>query len=298
MKDVRKRMLLADLGMFGAALLWGTGFVAMKAAVDGIPPFFLVGIRFLISALCLSPFLLFRSWKKQDLRGGLVVGAFLFLGFFFQTTGLQYTTSSKQAFFTATYVVFTPLLVWGLRRIFPGLRVFLAAGLCFCGVSLLSFGGSLLGGMNSGDWLSLVGALFFAGHLIAIEHYAPRQDVILLVFFQVLVAGLISICCAGLFEVWPETIPLSAWAGLGYAVVFSTLVAFLLQNWGQKYTPSSHAALILGLESLFGAIAGVVLLHEAFTLPMIFGGVLILGGVFVCELGPVSVPVGKVNSRS
>ncbi|HOO64753.1 MAG TPA: DMT family transporter [Synergistaceae bacterium] len=298
MKDVRKRMLMADLGMLGAALLWGTGFVAMKAAVEGIPPFFLVGTRFLLSALCLSPFLFFRPWKKKDLQGGLVVGLFLFLGFFFQTTGLQYTTSSKQAFFTATYVVITPFLVWGLRRIFPGIRVFLAAGLCFCGVALLSFGGSLLGGMNVGDWLSLIGAIFFAGHLIAIEHYAPRQDVILLVFFQVFVAGIVSICCAGIFESWPETVPLSSWAGLAYTVVFGTLIAFLLQNWGQKYTSSSHAALLLGLESLFGALAGVMLLHEAFTLPMIFGGLLILAGVFVCELGPVMVPARKANSRS
>ncbi len=285
-EDVRKKILLADFAIFCAAFFWGTSFTAMKAAVAGIPPFYLVGIRFLASSLLLSPFLFLRPWKSKDLVAGLVLGSFIFMGFFLQTLGLQYTTAGKQAFFTATYVVLTPLLVWGLRRTFPGTRTFLAAAICFAGVTLLGFNGGLWGGMNLGDWLSLAGALFFSAHLIGIEYYAAKQDVVLLVFFQIFVAGAISMCCAGTFEVWPENIPPSAWISLGYAIIFCTIITFLLQNWGQKYTTSTHTAILMSLESLVGAVVAVVVLHEVFTLPMVFGGLLIFGAVLLCELGP------------
>ncbi len=296
--ELRKRILLADGVLFFVAFFWGTSFVAMKGAVAGIPPFHLVGLRFLGGALCLSPFLFFRSWKPEDFKAGLVLGSFIFLGFFLQTLGLQYTTAGKQAFFTAIYVVLVPLLVWGLRRVFPGGRIFLAACLCFTGVALLGYQGNLWGGMNLGDWLSLAGAVFFAAHLIGIEYYVAKSDVILLVFFQILVAGSVSMICALLFEPWPEAVPLSAWLSLIYAILFCTVLTFLVQNWAQRYTPATHAAILLSLESLFGALLGVAIFHEVFTLPMIFGGVFIFSGVLLCEVGPVLFSPKKVRSRS
>ncbi|HPQ36487.1 MAG TPA: DMT family transporter [Synergistaceae bacterium] len=295
--DPRKRMLAADAVLFLVAFFWGTSFVAMKAAVTGIPPFYLVGMRFLGGALCLSPFLFFRPWSVKDFKAGIVLGSFIFLGFFLQTLGLQYTTAGKQAFFTAIYVVLVPLLVWGLRRIFPGVRIFLAALCCFSGVALLGYQGSLWGGMNVGDWLSLAGAVFFAAHLIGIEHYVARGDVIVLVFFQILVAGSVSMFCALLFESWPEVIPSASWWSLGYAILFCTVLTFLVQNWAQRYTPSTHAAILLSLESLFGALVGVVVLHEVFTLPMVFGGLCIFAGVLLCEMGPLWVPLRRAVSR-
>lgn len=295
--DARKRMLMADGVLLFVAFFWGTSFVAMKGAVAGIPPFHLVGMRFLGGALCLAPALLFLPWDIRDCKAGIVLGSFIFLGFFLQTLGLQYTTAGKQAFFTAIYVVLVPLLVWAWRRIFPGGRIFLAAFLCCVGVALLGYQGSLWGGMNQGDWLSLAGAVFFAAHLIGIEHYVAKHHVVVLVFFQIFVAGSVSMLCALLFESWPESVPTSAWMSLGYAILFCTVLTFLIQNWAQRYTPSTHAAILLSLESLFGALVGVAVLGEIFTLPMVFGGLCIFAGVLLCEVGPLWVPLRRALSR-
>ncbi len=287
MEKTKKMVLWADLALLGAALLWGTSFVAMKAAVEGIPPFFLVGIRFLISAVILSPCLYFRPWSRKDIRGGVVVGFFLLMGFVSQAVGLQYTSSSSQAILTATYVVLTPLLSWIVWRIYPGTKAFVAGVICFMGIAMVGSSGGFLGSMNTGDWFSLAGAFFFAGHLIAIERYAPHQDVLVLLFFQIFFAGIVGFVLGLLFETWPVAASFKAWSSVGYSVVFCTIVAFFCQNWGQQYTSSSHAALLLSLESFFGAIAGVVLLKEILTPIMIVGGVLILLAVFICELGPI-----------
>jgi len=295
--DARKKMFLADGVLFFVAFLWGTSFVAMKGAVAGIPPFYLVGMRFLGGALCLAPALLFLPWDIRDCKAGIVLGSFIFLGFFLQALGIQYTTAGKQAFFTAIYVVLVPLLVWTWHRIFPGGRIFLAALLCCAGVAFLGYQGNLWGGMNQGDWLSLAGAVFFAAHLLGIEHYVAKHHVIVLVFFQIFVAGSVSMFCAFLFESWPESVPTSAWMSLGYAILFCTVLTFLIQNWAQRYTPSTHAAILLSLESLFGALVGVVVLGEIFTLPMIFGGLCIFAGVLLCEIGPLWAPLRRAMSR-
>ena len=51
-----------------------------------------------------------KSIKKIDVIGGVLAGIFLFIGFSFQTIGMQYTTASKNAIITSTYVLLVPLL--------------------------------------------------------------------------------------------------------------------------------------------------------------------------------------------
>ena len=49
----------------------------------------------------------------------------------------------------------------------------------------------------------------------------------------------------------------------------------------QKFTPSTHTSIILSLESVFGAISGIIMIGEKFTLFMFIGSVLILVAVIV-----------------
>ena len=281
------KTVIADISLVFVALFWGIGFVAMKDALDTFPTFWLLTLRFGSAALLMG--ILFRrrlaAITKEDIRAGAIIGVFLFLGFATQTLGLNYTTPGKQAFLTATYVVIVPFLSWGLRRIFPGALSFFASFICLVGMGMLTLQEGVLS-IGKGDTLTLVCAFFFACQLIAIEYFAAKKDPMILTLLQILMVCLLSLPAALFFETWPGFNGGSGLWSIAFTVLFCTVFAFAAQNVAQKFTPSTHTAIILSLESLFGALAGIYFVGEIFTARMAAGCALILAAVLLTETGP------------
>ncbi|MDD3513676.1 MAG: DMT family transporter [Synergistaceae bacterium] len=281
------KTVIADISLVFVALFWGIGFVAMKDALDTFPTFWLLTLRFGSAALLMG--ILFRrrlaAITKEDIRAGAIIGVFLFLGFATQTLGLNYTTPGKQAFLTATYVVIVPFLSWGLRRIFPGALSFFASFICLVGMGMLTLQEGVLS-IGKGDTLTLVCAFFFACQLIAIEYFAAKKDPMILALLQILMVCLLSLPAALVFETWPGFQGGSGLLSIAYTVVFCTIFAFAVQNTAQKFTPSTHTAILLSLESVFGALSGIYFLGEVFTPRMAAGCALIFVAVLLTEAGP------------
>jgi drug/metabolite transporter (DMT)-like permease len=281
------KTVIADISLVFVALFWGIGFVAMKDALDTFPTFWLLTLRFGSAALLMG--ILFRrrlaAITKEDIRAGAIIGVFLFLGFATQTLGLNYTTPGKQAFLTATYVVIVPFISWGLRRIFPGALSFFASFICLVGMGMLTLQEGVLS-IGKGDTLTLVCAFFFACQLIAIEYFAAKKDPMILTLLQILMVCLLSLPAALVFETWPGFQGGSGLWSIAYTVVFCTIFAFAVQNTAQKFTPSTHTAILLSLESVFGALSGIYFLGEVFTPRMAAGCALIFVAVLLTEAGP------------
>ena len=281
-----QKTILADISLLFVAIFWGLGFVAMKDALDTFPTFWLLSLRFFSAGLLMGVLFYRRiaTMTKEDIRAGAIIGFFLFLGFATQTLGLNYTTPGKQAFLTATYVVIVPFLSWGLHRIFPGALSFVASLVCLAGMGMLTLheGASI----GAGDTLTLLCAFFFACQLIATEHYAAKKDPLVLTLLQILMVALMSLPCALAFETWPGFQGGSGLWSIAYTVVFCTIVAFSVQTTAQKFTPSTHTAILLSLESVFGALAGIYFLGELFTPRMAVGCALIFIAVLLTEAGP------------
>ena len=281
------KTVVADISLVFVALFWGLGFVAMKNALDTFPTFWLLTLRFGSAAFLMG--MLFRrrlaAITKEDIRAGAIIGVFLFLGFATQTLGLNYTTPGKQAFLTATYVVIVPFLSWGLRRIFPGALSFFASFVCLVGMGMLTLQEGAIS-IGKGDTLTLVCAFFFACQLIAIEYFAAKKDPMILTLLQILMVCLLSLPAALVFETWPGFQGGSGLWSIAYTVVFCTIVAFAVQNTAQKFTPSTHTAILLSLESVFGALSGIYFLGEVFTPRMAAGCALIFVAVLLTEAGP------------
>ena len=197
------KTFLADFSLMLVALFWGLGFVAMKDALESYPTFWLLVLRFGSGAALMAA--LFRKRlagvSPADVRAGVIIGVFLFLGFSTQTLGLNYTTPGKQAFLTATYVVIVPLLSWVFRKRFPGLLSFAASAVCLAGMAMLTLQEGLA--VGAGDTLTLVCAVFFACHILAIEYFAAKTDPVILAIIQIFMVGLLSLPFALAFETWP-----------------------------------------------------------------------------------------------
>ncbi len=65
--------------------------------------------------------------------------------------------------------------------------------------------------------------------------------------------------------------------------IISTTICYLLQTACQKYVDETKAAIILSMESVFGTLFSVIILHESITLRMILGCVIILGAVILAN---------------
>ncbi len=278
------KSLLADLSLLIVAFVWGGGFVAVKDALNTLSPMLLMAFRFTIAATIIYIFFRKKIGKitRRDLKGGSVVGLILFVAFAFQTVGLQYTTASKQGFLTAIYVVLVPLLYWLFYKKAPAKKVFLASFLAIAGIGLISLDGGLT--INLGDGLTLACALFFALHILSIEYFSKDMNGFKLAFLQMAVAALLCIVMAFLTEPVRLTLTQREWMAVLYLAVFSTFICFTIQTIAQRYTSSSHASLIMSLESVFAALLGVLMLGEIMTYRIIFGSVLVFIAILIVEL--------------
>lgn len=278
-----KKRTLGRLALLGCTFLWGTSFVVLKHALDDMPTLWILAIRFSGAAALMALFGL-RRLKTIDRgywKGGAVMGVFLAVAYIIQTYGLVYTTPGKNAFLTATYCVLVPFLWWAWRRIRPDGFQILAAVVCFVGMGFVSLQEHFT--VNIGDLITIGCGLFYGLHIVATAVHAEGKDPVLLSVVQFLTAACICLCLAPLTAPFPTHVPAATWYGIGYLCIMCTGVCFLLQTIGQKYTPASEAAIILTLESVFGAIISVIFYHEALTMQVVIGFVLIFFSVLLSE---------------
>ena len=111
----------ADLALGFTALVWGATFVVVKDALADVSVFVYIAVRFALAAVVMAIFFrqALRGLTRGSIWAGAQIGFFMFAGYAFQTTGLQFTSPSKAAFITGSSVVIVPLLlaVFSKRRV-------------------------------------------------------------------------------------------------------------------------------------------------------------------------------------
>lgn len=284
--------LRADLLMLLTALIWGTGFVAQTAGMDHIGPYLFSGLRFALGSLCLMPLILrnAKTARKPEpllnrgmLQAGIIMGLALALGINLQQVGLLFTSVTNSGFITGLYVIVVPLLGLLLGHK-TGLGTWLGCLLAVVGMCLLSVGDNFH--VASGDWLQLIGAFVWGGHVVLVSLFASRHDPIRLAFLQFATCSVVSLLLAVLFEPIALNAIIDAGPALLYGGIVAVGVGYTLQVVAQKHAIASHAAIILSLEAVFAAIAGAWILGEALQLRGYIGCGLMLAGMLLAQLWP------------
>lgn len=282
-KDSKK--YLGMLALLLVTIIWGGGFVASNIALESLTPFQILFFRFLIASVIMAvPAAQKRkSIKRCDLTGGALLGTALFGGFALQIIGLQYTTASKNAFLTATNVVMVPILafVFGRKKILP--RSIIGALTALLGAGILSLQPGFV--IGKGDALTLLCAVCFAAQIYLTGRYVNAIDPAILNFMQMLTAFLLStigLVTTGGIALHPS---IRSMAAVLYLGAVSTSICYFLQTWAQKYVDETGSAIILSMESVFGTVFSIIILHEEVTMRMVIGSVLILGAVVISQLG-------------
>jgi len=278
--------LRADLALAGAAFLFGTTFLVMQDPVEDVEPIPFITARFAIGALVLLPLVVVPLWRRSAtpkghnglLRDGAIAGTALAAGYVFQTTGLQYTTSSVSAFLTYLLVVFVPLVSAVVLRRPPRPATAAGVGLAVAGLYLLTEGAGI--GFGRGEVFSVLCALAFAVHILVLADMVQRHDVVALNAAQFAFVAL-ALFVPGLL-LGGYGFSGAAWVAAIYTGIVVNAVAFGLQLWGQRRVSPSRTALVLMLEPVFAAILGYVD-GERLGAVGAAGAGLILAGILVSE---------------
>ena len=277
-------------------LIWGTAFIAQATGMDNIGPFTFNSARFYVGFLAVAPFVfLFEKKKiKQQIKNKtseflkliIPVGIFLFLGCIFQQVSLLYTDVANSAFFTIFYVPMVPIIVYFLFSEKLHWSIWPSVFTCV-------LGGYFLSDINNvevrfGDTLVLIGAVFWALHIIYIGKIILKFDLpFFIALMQNLIVATLSFVLVLIFEeidfskIKLETIEIL------YAGILSGGAAFALQLFGQKNISAAPAAIVMSLEGVIAAIAAWIILSQILGINNIIGCLLILGGILLSQLAPI-----------
>ncbi|MGB9783446.1 MAG: DMT family transporter [Moorellaceae bacterium] len=276
------KSVVPGLSLLGVALVWGATFYFVREALQDIAPFHFLFYRFWAAALFLLPLAVRERTPRprQVILHGLAAGLLLFGGYTFQTFGLQYTSASKAAFLTGLSVVIVPLMEALLKKESPPASVLLSTALAATGLGFLSLEGSLA--LSYGDWLVLLCAFCFAGHVVFLDRVTHLHSSIHLALAQLLTVGLVSAA----FLPWESSRII--WSArvieaLIITAVLATSAAFLIQVKAQRCLSAAATAVILSTEPVFAALTAYAFGGEILGLKQLGGCGLILAGMLLVQ---------------
>lgn len=289
--------LLATMGLLAMTAVWGSTFVLIKGVVDRMPVADFLAVRFVVAAVAMFALFLrqvVRLERRQWLRG-VVLGVLYGVGQLLQTWGLAMISPSVSGFVTGMYVVFTPILATLLLRQRMPVIVWLAVGLATFGLALLSLNGF---SVDLGVWLTLVSALLYGLHIVALGHWTRADEAFGLSAVQMAVIALV--CVLATAGHGGPTLPpdRSTWVAVLYMALVAGAGAMLMQTWAQAHLPATRAAIIMTTEPVFAAGFAVAFGSDMLTWRMLCGGGLVLAAMYLVELMPRRVASGEPSAEA
>tara|TARA_B100000963_G_scaffold207376_1_gene180630 strand:+ start:156 stop:1067 length:912 start_codon:yes stop_codon:yes gene_type:complete len=287
------KQFLSTLCLIGAALIWGTAFVAQTTGMEFVGPLTFTNIRFIIGGLLVLPFAIkeiprFNNLikKKRLIVVILLTGFCLLMGSYLQQYALQYTKIGNAAFLTILYVPFVPIISRFFLKKKIHWSIWVSVSICLIGSYYLTIDSSFEA--QFADFLVVICALFFALHCILIDEYFEIVDApFSLATAQFLLCFFYSLPFIFIFENPTIDGILKESFELLYVGVMSVGIAYTLQVIGQRFVKPSTAAITFSLEGVFGALAAWIILSQILTTIQIFGCFLILLGVLAAQLIPL-----------
>lgn len=274
-------------------VIWGGGFVASDIALESMKPFQIMMVRFLLASVLMG--VISSGQRKSEeklkdragaIKAGVLMGVTLFMGFAFQIIGLQYTTPSKNAFLTALNVVIVPFIAFVILKKKIGAKGIIGAVMSVFGVALLSLNGNFT--VSLGDGLTLFCAVGFAFQIFFTSEFVKKYPVSVLNTVQMFTAFVLSAISLMIFGENDFQVTTQGWLSALYLGVVSTTICYLLQTACQKYIDETKAAIILSMESVFGTIFSILILHEVVTVRMVIGCAVILAAVIISNMSETS----------
>lgn len=293
-----KTQLKANILLLLTAAIWGLAFVAQKVGAEHVGAFTYNGIRFALGSISLIPLILFLNKKKGEneetknndrdslkltVKAGIIAGCALFIATSLQQMGVMGTTAGKAGFITGLYMVIVPILGLFLKQK-VNKSTWIGIVIAIIGLYLLSINEDF--SISNGDLLVLIGSVGWAIHILLIDNFTKKIDPLKLSSVQFATCSILSLVMAIIFEDINMVGISGAMVSILYGGLLSVGVAYTLQVVAQKNAKPSHAAILLSMESVFGALGGAMFLGERIGARGLVGCILIFIAIIISQLKP------------
>ncbi len=288
------RMQVA-LAFFAIYIIWGSTYLAIRYAVETIPPLYTAGFRHLVAG---SILLLWCAWKKlwptrAQLRASVIIGALFFLG---GHGALHWAEQRINSGLASLLIATEPIFVFVLaaaaeKRWRINARLLAGIALGLGGVALLFGKNSLMAGpgMVTAAVVTLLGALSWAVGIV----YSRRSHLSghpLLLSALSLISGAVLLLVAGTVAGEARGFHFAAvsdrsWMALGYLILFGSVIAFTAYNWLLEHYSPTLVATHTYVNPIVAVLLGWLLANETVTLNVAMAGAMVIGAVVLVDRG-------------
>lgn len=255
--------LKANALLLLAAIIWGLGNVCHKTILAHLDPVAVVFLTSVIAGAVTLPFAMREGsatsgdgWFPSVARVVLLFA----LGCVIQQMSYAGTTVTNSSLLISVSTVITPIAAWVIMRERPSALILVIAILTVFGSALLA--GGFTGSATFGDAFAILTAICFAVWTVELGRHVQKHGRPLATAASQFLGTAVATLPFALQGTMSLRTILAAWPELVMLGVFSTAIGFCLQSSAQRYTTSSHAAVICSGEGVFAAISAAALLGE------------------------------------
>ena len=262
---------------------WGVTFPVIKVALGYIGPGPFLALRFL-AATVLMAFFLKRGTgflSPTNIKHGMIAGFLLFLGYYFQTVGLDYTSAAASGIITGAYVVILPLVSFLYLKTKVSRVDLFSSVMAFGGLILMSLGSISNLGTEFGDILTLLCAIAYALQIAYVSRHSRNLNSSTFTFYQIAAVTIFSAISIPFTPGGIGTINTYVLFAIIFTAIFGSVFGYYVSTVALIYVEPTAAGIIFVGEPIFAALAAVVLAHEHLGIYVIIGGSIMILAMFL-----------------
>ena len=294
----RRGLILLVAAFAAVYIFWGSTYLAIKYAIETLPPFLMAGARFVVAGSILYVWALvskdYEKPKPEHWKTSFIVGTLLLLG---GNGGVvfaeHYISSSLAALLVATEPFWIVLLGWlWLKGARPNLKVALGLVIGFLGVWFLISGQNTSGAATATGSMQIISTIVIiaaalswaVGSIYGLRSPVPKSA-LLTAGMQMLSGGAVLLLVSLISGEWSKfsiaQVSANSWFGLIYLIIFGSLVGFTAYSWLLKNAPPAMVATYAYVNPVIAVLLGWLIAGESFTGQMLVGAGVIVGSVML-----------------
>jgi drug/metabolite transporter (DMT)-like permease len=289
----RSQAIKLALAFVAIYVIWGSTYLAIRYAVETIPPLVAAGIRHATAGAILLAWAWWRGFRptRQQWVAGLALGGLFFLiGHGSLHWAEQYVGSGLAALLIATEPMFILVLGWMMGQQKISLLSALGLGLGVIGVAMLTVVELSIKGSSPWGLLAvLLGSLSWSLGVVLSPRLKLPSDALGRTALPTLCGAAMLLIAAGVTGEFQQThwssITLRSIFGLGYLITFGSVVAFTAYTWLLQRVPPALVATHTYANPVVAVILGWLLAHEHLSLRVVLASIAILGAIVLIRRG-------------